>query len=105
MKYDYVIEKPSIDEALEHYGVKGMKWKKKKQQIDEIRDETIERKKHKRRVGDGSYENKKKVKSIRSRLKDYPTSIPRINIVGFKYKTHNAPTNASVSKLIKKKKK
>lgn len=27
-KYDGVINKPSLDEALEHYGVKGMKWKK-----------------------------------------------------------------------------
>ena len=30
MIYDYVINKPSLDEALEHYGVKGMKWKKRK---------------------------------------------------------------------------
>ena len=29
-KYDGVILKPSLDEALEHYGVKGMKWKKRK---------------------------------------------------------------------------
>ena len=28
--YDGVINKPSLDEALEHYGVKGMKWKKHK---------------------------------------------------------------------------
>lgn len=27
-KYDGVIFKPDLDEALEHYGVKGMKWKK-----------------------------------------------------------------------------
>lgn len=30
MMYDGVINKPSLDEALEHYGVKGMKWKKHK---------------------------------------------------------------------------
>lgn len=30
MMYDGVINKPSLDEALEHYGVKGMKWDKKK---------------------------------------------------------------------------
>lgn len=30
MKYDYVIDKPSLDEALQHYGVKGMKWRKRK---------------------------------------------------------------------------
>lgn len=29
-KYDGVILKPDLDEALEHYGVKGMKWKKRK---------------------------------------------------------------------------
>lgn len=29
-KYDGVILKPTLDEALEHYGVKGMKWKKHK---------------------------------------------------------------------------
>ena len=26
MFYDYVITKPSLDEALKHYGVKGMEW-------------------------------------------------------------------------------
>lgn len=29
-KYDGVILKPTLDEALEHYGVKGMKWRKRK---------------------------------------------------------------------------
>ena len=33
MMYDYVIKKPNIDEALEHYGVKGMKWKKRKKNL------------------------------------------------------------------------
>lgn len=32
-KYDGVILKPTLDEALEHYGVKGMKWKKRKANI------------------------------------------------------------------------
>ena len=30
MMYDGVINKPDLDEALEHYGVKGMKWRKRK---------------------------------------------------------------------------
>ena len=30
MIYDGVITKPELDEALEHFGVKGMKWKKRK---------------------------------------------------------------------------
>lgn len=30
MQYDGVINKPALDEALEHYGVKGMKWRKRK---------------------------------------------------------------------------
>lgn len=30
MTYDGVITKPSLDDALKHYGVKGMKWKKHK---------------------------------------------------------------------------
>ena len=29
MTYDGVINKPDLDEALEHYGIKGMKWRKK----------------------------------------------------------------------------
>lgn len=55
MIYDYVINKPSLDEALEHYGVKGMKWKKRKhpkeaarqkraaEDLNSVRNETINR--------------------------------------------------------------
>ena len=47
MIYDYVINKPSLDDALEHYGVKGMKWKKHKKKkdidIEEIKKESIGR--------------------------------------------------------------
>ncbi len=38
MEYDGVILKPDLDEALEHYGVKGMKWRKHlKSAIDTIK--------------------------------------------------------------------
>ena len=32
--YDGVINKPDLDEALEHYGVKGMKWRRRKNLVD-----------------------------------------------------------------------
>ena len=31
--YDGIVGKPDIDDALEHYGVKGMKWRKVKAKI------------------------------------------------------------------------
>ena len=31
--YDGIVIKPELDDALEHYGVKGMKWKKRKAKL------------------------------------------------------------------------
>lgn len=35
--YDYVIEKPSLDDALIHYGIRGMRWGHRKQVQRQVR--------------------------------------------------------------------
>ena len=77
-KYDGVILKPTLDEALEHYGVKGMKWRKKHPRItsrenrkkneaakdlspDKVRKETINRQLED--VGIGTIRRANKIKS------------------------------------------
>lgn len=42
MIYDYVITKPELDDALVHYGVPGMKWGHRKQQLDDNTSENIQ---------------------------------------------------------------
>lgn len=37
MEYDGVILKPDLDEALEHYGVLGMKWGRRKQRVRNVK--------------------------------------------------------------------
>lgn len=57
-KYDGVILKPDLDEALEHYGVKGMKWKKRKHPRMESRE-----KRNKKEAADDLSFNKMKNES------------------------------------------
>ena len=37
--YDGIVIKPELDDALEHYGVKGMKWKKRKAKAKKMTEE------------------------------------------------------------------
>lgn len=60
--YDGVAIKPTLDEAFEHYGVKGMKWRKRKHP----RREAMEKRKSKNAAKDLGVNSIKKESNLRS---------------------------------------
>lgn len=58
--YDYIIEKPELnEETLAHYGVKGMKWNKSKNKANHMAEDII---KSRRQMGTSGRTSSRKIK-------------------------------------------
>ena len=68
--YDYIIEKPELnEETLAHYGVKGMKWNKRKNKANHMAEDII---KGRRQIGTSGRTSSRGIKRGVSPYKEAP---------------------------------